>query len=199
MLLNTFISNNFVVGGAGPATYTDDFNRTENPLSNGGTWSKCSFSGNGTLQTVATVAEGVAHANADCIYYVNSPSFAANQKSTITLAINVDVSAGVRISSGGNGYIAYLSNSETIQIYKLTAGSFSQLGTDISVTAFVIGDTLSIGATGTSTTTLTAYRNGSSVGTKTDSSSPITSGQPGIHIFDDSATKIIDQLDATDL
>lgn len=90
-------------------------------------------------------------------------------------------------------------------IYKVVAGSFSQpTGGAGGNGTISVGDVLKLEATGTTTTTLKAYVNGTLIITATDSSSPITSGKPCLwnfqHVNDNPLTlTIFDNFAAGDV
>lgn len=75
----------------------------------------------------------------------------------------------------------------TARIYKYTAGSFVQQGSDVTGFTYNVGDSIGCEATGQSTTTVKGFQNGD-LGTATplititDSSTPILSGSPGIFL-----------------
>lgn len=63
-----------------------------------------------------------------------------------------------------------------IQVFKNTAGStYTQMGADIAHTHPVDGDILQVDISGSGTTTLDLFYNGSSIGSRSDSSTPFTS------------------------
>jgi hypothetical protein len=194
------ISGSATVAGGATATatsagasYSDNFNRTENPLSDGGVWS-IPTDWNGFQADGANAVGLNAGSNME---RVSSPSFAANQKATITLTSSINVSPGVRLDSLGRGYIVYVDSSTVLKIFEVTGtGSYSQIGGNITVTTLVAGDTLSLEATGTSTTTLVVKVNGVQQASEDDSTSPWTSGQPGIQSF---GTTSINAFSAVDL
>lgn len=67
----------------------------------------------------------------------------------------------------------------TFEIYKTTTGTPSIMGASFTA-ALTNGDVVRFQATGGATTTLVVKINGTTVGTRTDSTSPFTSGQFGI-------------------
>jgi hypothetical protein len=178
--------------------FSDDFNRAdETPLSGGGNWN----SGVGPAAAInlnSNAAQGPSGSSG--LARVATPAFANNQKSTITLAATViEVAPAVRIqgSADCSAYIAYLYNDTTVKIFK-TDSSFGsvQIGADYTISAVAAGNTLGISASGKSTTTLEVFRNGVSQGTRTDSSSPYTGGQPGLMIL---SAERVEAFSATDL
>lgn len=79
--------------------------------------------------------------------------------------------------AANTGYFA-VAYATGIQLYKVVADSYSQLGSTYSGT-ISLNDIISLRATGTSPTALTVYQNGVSRITASDSASPITSGGDG--------------------
>ena len=143
----------------GSYTLTDDFGRSENPLSNGGKWTSITASAfwtntNGTL--ICNPSGGDF-----CGAYRNDWLGGSDQCSQLTVLTNY---TGVSVRSHG---------------YTASGGSVSIGGTLWGTyTAEVAGDTLKICAKGT---TITVYKNGSSVFGGTNSAS--SSGYPGIWVF----------------
>lgn len=76
-------------------------------------------------------------------------------------------------SSTGNG------GTKNFLLYKTTTGTPAQIGSTFTA-AVSNGDTIRLEATGGATTTLATKVNGSQIDSRTDSSSPFTSGQVGI-------------------
>lgn len=190
---------------AAGASFTDTFNRAdENPLSGGGNWTTA-ISPGGTIKLVSNKVVGATASNDNFARVTTTAAtFNANQQATITIGGSAiaDISACVRIASTSSiaCYLIYVSNSTTLTMYKVSAaGAFTAQGANFTITAVVAGDTIGISASGSATTTLTVFRNGVSQGTRTDSSSPLTSGQPGLHIFNNNATQTIDSFTAVDL
>jgi len=168
-----------LVHGAIPAS--DSFTRADGAL--GANWNA-----NSTC-TLSIVSNAVRLTGVDdfCIASWAADTFNADQCSQITIPTlsNADsASAGVR-TSGQFG--------STLSMYLLTAdggkGStldkiVSNVGSQIrslAATNFVAGDIIKLCVQGT---TLTAFRNGSTLSTDTDSS--IATGQPSFTIFDSS-------------
>lgn len=190
-------------GGGGSATFQDTFARADaNPMSttasDGNSWSINLSGGYDNPQILGNRAAGVAGGLGVAKARVATPTFAANQRATMTIRSTADIFIGVRCSaSGDDSYEAQLVNSTTVTIYKVSGGSPSAMGANFTITAVASGDTIGLEATGTSTTTITLYRNGVSQGTRTDSTSPHTSGQPCM-VFIANGVEI-EQVDATDV
>lgn len=106
----------------------------------------------------------------------------------------------VRIGSDSSaaGYMLYYSNNTTLEFYKVTDSgsvSYTKLGASVTVSTMST-PTLKLTATGGSTTTLEGFLNGVSIGTRDDSSSPYTTGQPGLHF---NAARSINAFEGADL
>jgi hypothetical protein len=178
--------------GSGAATFSDNFNRTETPLSNGDKWF-VGVDGGVAINTdgsKAVCAGGSGYANA----MVTNLTFSANQKSTITLSTTTLAGPSVRYQSDGKNYTAWLKNTTTIAYYK-SAPSWSNLG-EFVINPLSAGDMVTLSVTGTTTTVLTVYTNGVEVSTMNDTDTPITTGQPGMQIQSEGA---IDAFSAEDL
>lgn len=185
------VTNNSTVSG-GSASFTDNFTRTNaDPMSDpasGGTWTTGSTY-LGTMRILSNKLAGSTGATTK-VARVATPAFAADQRATFTLA-DIGTYQGVLVrsqsASDTSGYYCQLRNDNTtIRVYTYADdgsggfGTYTQLGADITVSAMNIGDTLGFGVVGT---TLTVYRNGVSVATRTDST--FTSGQPAMQIYGD--------------
>lgn len=179
-------------GGGGSASFTDNFTRANaDPMSNpgsGGTWTTGSTY-LGTYRILSNKLAGSAGATSK-VARVATPAFSANQRATLTLA-DIGIFGGVMVrtqsASNTSGYFAQVRNDNTtIQLHKFDDdgaggfGTFTKLGADFTVSAMNIGDTIGLGVVGT---TLTVYVNGSSIGTRTDST--YSSGQPGAQMYGD--------------
>lgn len=117
-----------------------------------------------------------------------------DQVAKVTLDTQV-YPGGVMVRCGGTaggsndtGYFAFMVSGGTIvRIYKRTASTNTQLGSDSATQTFTAGDTIEIRATGTGTVTLTAHKNGgAAIVSTTDSSSPHNTGDPGLYLSDNS-------------
>lgn len=162
----------------GGAAYTDDFNRAdENPI--GAPWAQATGWTNSfkiNSNKITGRAEG-----GTAIYY--NATFSANQYSQTRPANTFGgVLAGpmVRVSSTATtGYVFMRTNTNAGKIAKWVAGTSSDLQTSCSGT-YGTSNIMRLEATGSSTVTLTAKIDGSTVCTVDDSSSTITSGYPGV-------------------
>ena len=176
------------------ATFSDTFDRADSsPMSltssSGGTW-ETGVGGFDGMQIVGNAATGVAGADS-AMSRVVSPTFANNQSSTITFGSGNVKGACVRMSNGGDGYLAFFSTA-TIQLYKTVASSGTQLNVFDLYGSASSGWTLTLEVSGT---TLTVKTNGVQVGTYSDAS--FSSGQPGM--WSGSADGTILEMSATDL
>lgn len=170
-------------------TRTDDFNRTDGAL--GSNWT--TYVGSGcTIVSNAVRANGTGASHGS---YWSADSFGADQFCEVTLTSDLIqslsqnyLSLAVRASGSGgtrNLYQFTVTN-DHYYVSKVVNGT----GTDIVDAAgtFASGDVIRIEVTGTSTTTIKAFKNGTQVGSDvTDSSSPHTSGAPGFEIYNSSA------------
>lgn len=150
---------------------TDNFNRGPDTL--GANWSQ-----NGTATWTISVTNDVSFSGASFAFvWWNADSFPDDQYSqlkTITSSYN---GPACRVDTGGaiTGYSFYTIDSG---IYKWVAGSRSSIGSYSG--SFSNGDTAKVVCTGSSTVTIEVFKNGVSLGSTTDSSSPIASGAAGM-------------------
>lgn len=182
----------------GQALCEDTFNRTNaDPMSTSmsdgvSTWTN----GPGALGNPAIVSNTMNAPGTQRGAVVLSPTYANNQRATITLTTQTGVGAMVRMQSGvASGYLVYLSNSTTLQVYRINdSGSIglTQLGANITISAVTSGDTIGAQVVGT---TITALRNGVAADTRTDAT--YASGQPGVYMGGSGST--IEAFTATDL
>lgn len=168
--------------GSSAADSLDTFNRANtvdtmsNPMSDGvGTWEAVS----GFAQARIASNEARAVGAPTCVNAVNSPAYNNNQWTSITIG-----SAGVTAyqgaicrmdSSTGAGYLLAVANSTTVELYLLPAVTLLDTFTTSSMVA---GDVIRLEASGTSSTTLTFKKNGSTVDSYVHGSSTVTGGQP---------------------
>jgi len=184
-----------------PASFSDDFNRADaDPMSNpasGGTWD----AGPGASGPPKIVSNALASTDGTVrVARVSTPAFSANQACTGIGVSSNGTAVMVRIASDSScsGYMLYFSNLTTLEFYKVTdSGSISLVKMGASVTVGSMSSpTLKLTATGGATTTIEGFLNGSSIGTRDDSSSPYTSGQPGLYF---QAARSINAMEAADL
>lgn len=167
------------------ATYTDTFTRAD--AANLGT-DYAILTGQSAIRIVSNQAAGPAASTEGTQYVLSSVvAFAADQSAEATVSAMGSGSdyagVGVRMS-GGNGYVVITdgaSGAGHTEFGKYTGGTYATLAG--IATTFANGDVLKLGVAGASPAVLTAYKNGVSVGTFSDSTSPITSGQPGLDSF----------------
>jgi len=135
-----------------------------------------------TLQTNSAGAEIAGHWTGD--------TFADNQYAKLTLASASAagvIGPAVRCAAGATAtyygvYSGTVGGAGLTQFFKNVAGTWTQFGSNIFGAA--VNDIYMIDANGT---TLTAYKNGSSIATTTDSA--ITSGSAGVTGFDSNTTR----------
>jgi glycerophosphoryl diester phosphodiesterase len=115
-------------------------------------------------------------------YSVSADVYIASTDSGVSAAVFARAA-----TTATGGYFAALFAGTGLRLYKQNgAGSFSQLGSTVAVT-LVAGTTrnIKIGVSGSATTTIKGYVDGSLLITQTDSSSPHTSaGKAGIRLYD---------------
>lgn len=165
-------------------TKTDPFTTTENPLGAvTGNWTTVTADGLRDFNPGAKASTSAIQDNAS-MYALSIYTFLSDHTAEITYGTigNDDWGGvGVRLATtgGGQGYVAYYRpESSLVSLYLLTAGTVGGSGTfilNITATTFTSGDKLKLGVVGT---TLTVYKNGTSIGTVTDAT--YTTGQPGI-------------------
>jgi len=126
--------------------------------------------------------------------YWNADSFSADQYAQVTLSAltsGIAVGAAVRASAGGNYYGCYLEGT-TYYLFRMNAGSWTQL--DTGTQSFSDGDALRLQVTGTNPCALVMLRNGVQFGSTYNDSdgARLTSGAAGICGYGDSTTPRID-------
>jgi hypothetical protein len=114
-------------------------------------------------------------------------TFTANHYAEVVIGTaNNDGGPAVRCS-GSTAYSVDLTpGSNSYTVYKWSAGSGSAVGSGTTSGAMVNGDTYRLSVTttgGNAVLTVTRNSAASSPATITDSTSPLLSGQPGMHIF----------------
>ena len=172
-----FIASANARAAASLATFSDNFDEGDSsPMdltsSSGGTW-ETGFGGFDSMQIVGNAATGAAGIDSAAAR-VTSPTFPDNQSMTITFGSGNVKGAIVRMSNGGDGYLAFFSTA-TIQLYKTEASSGTLLNVFDLYGSASSGWTLTLEVSGT---TLTVKTNGVQVGTYSDAS--FSSGQPGM-------------------
>lgn len=160
---------------------TDNFNRDDaNPI--GGNWT--TITGVGDIQLSGNACAGTS-ASSDNAAYWNADSFANDQYAQIKkLTTSNDHGPLVR-GATNNCYIAD-TYSTAVDIWKNVAGSWSQVGSSISITLSA-NDVIKLTVT---TTTLEVFQNGISRGTRTDSA--LASGSAGMWAYQNSTSHEMD-------
>lgn len=169
---------------------TDDFNRANGGL--GANWTTDSTAtATPTINTNSFVS-----GTFNVVSYANytGATFANNQYAqALTSSVSGYLGVGCRGDGNGNGYAMLAINSTTIGAYKITNGTRSTLGSLFTV-ASTVNKTMKLTCSGT---TLEAFLDGASIGTRTDSS--YTSGNPFIYSNQSSVTYKLDDFAAGDL
>lgn len=185
------VTNNSTQGIA--CAKTDNFNRTENPLSDSGAWITPTFTNIYTLYTTGTVVQGT-HSSYINMAYRNDCSWSPNQYSQAKYEDYNYVRVLVRVTnptSHINAYEMMLHSHDdcTFNLIKLT-DTESTVVTDAvgGGGTCAAGDLMRLEVSGTTTTHLVMKFKGSSIGTYDDITSPLTTGSPGIAIYDNGAT-----------
>lgn len=188
-----------------PASFTDNFTRANaDPMSDpasGGTWTVGHGAFNAVKISINTCVASAANVSGARVL---TPSFSADQR--------VDVTAGGAINgfgptvrnastSDGDCYVLYADTTTVWSFYKVTdSGTIgvARLGaTYTHGSAVTAGTVVGLSASGTGTVMLEGFIDGVSIGTRTDSSSPYDSGQPGIYI--NGLSKSLTLFEADDL
>ncbi len=180
-------------------TFNDDFNRAD-ASTLGSNW--VTMSGKLDIRIVTNQAAGPSGTSTDGVAYLagSAGTFGADQSAEATVS-GMSGGAnycGVGVRMGAStGYVFItdgVSGITDTEIGKYVGGVYSAL-TGVTTTV-ADGDVIKISVSGTSTAVLTAYKNGVVVGTYSDSSSPHTSGQPGLDSYGSAAR--FDNFSATD-
>ena len=163
----------------------DALNRTENPLSNGGKWSQpLDPGGAATMQDDGTTATSVSGAsNNYSSAYWNVQTFTDSEVyATVATPSGNDWYLMARVTNPGNtstysGYYVYFQNT-TVEIYRVDNNGVTSLNTG-TITTLNGQSNVQLGFSVVGTT-LTAYINGTSVLTTTDST--YSSGYIGMEL-----------------
>jgi len=199
------------LGLNGPNTNSDNFGAQLNPI----WWTPAFTFGTqpvGTFTPFNINATGVGmtcdSATHTCASLWQASTLPANQSAYLSYFIN---SGGggffgvfLRMSTAATGYAAECGGTGSCTINKCVSNSCTTL-TTWSSSAFNNGDYIWMSASGTSSTVLNLYYNCTPSGaggctpvaTATDSSSPITSGQPGFWIADNSSVAYVGNFKTT--
>jgi hypothetical protein len=157
---------------------SDDFNRTEDPLSNGGVWRKIATSGPPGFEANGTVAVPDNAPSAEFHYMVHDATLQNDQWSQATfsnVAANSQIGLMVRWAAfeTNTGYLAVITDGGTTSLLRRLAGETDLLVSDGLDTPS--GATYRFEAVGTA---LTLYRNDVNILSTTDAN--IASGVGGI-------------------
>ena len=164
----------------GLRTGSDNFNRADSS-SLGSQWASGVTAFGGEHQIVSGQVKHSASAGTSSNRYTGT-GYHGNQYSQAQIVGVPDSGGwtGVTVREGnntGNGYLLIAFNNggthQDMNLYRMDAGAYTQIGTWTSV--FNAGDTIRLEVAGS---TLTAYKNGSVLGTATDATYAL--GQPGI-------------------
>ena len=160
------------------AAYTDDYNRSnESPI--GGNWAAWDF-GYGRLELYGNQVRSTDTNPYNVWARRTSEPYSASHYSQMKLTSTPSREVGgpaVRVQVNGseiNGYIFTVMNSTTAAIWVRygASGTWQQVGSNFTGT-FASGDVYKLAINGN---VLTAYRNGVSLGTRTDSNNRVPSG-----------------------
>jgi hypothetical protein len=163
---------------------TDNFNRTNGAL--GANWDTADT--HGCSQTMEIWSNSI---YGDCAYgfgyWIGAGTFSANQyatsKATLISASYMVAGPAVRVNAANDtGYVAYWGGNyaaNTVSISKFVYPSAQAVLVEQCGT-LTVGDLITIEVSGSSTTTIVVKKNGTQLCTVDDSSSPITSGTPGM-------------------
>lgn len=192
------------VAAGGPTELASDaFNRTnETPLASPWVTGTSDGGFNLTSNVVVPVDTG-----SDSSAYYSGPTWTTNQYAQVNITIT---------ATGGNGtgcglslrhstsartyYRAVITNdtSNNLEVGRMSAGSFTSLA--LRTATFASGNTFRIEVTGSSTTTIKVFINGSQSGADiTDSTSPITASDPAGLAYSSTETCSMDNWSAGSL
>lgn len=186
------VSSKIAPSGSTPASASDTFTRADqDPLA--GNWTT-----DGTLNTLKLSGNSVTYHSTTmpCEAHWNAVTFNANQSSQVDTTVTTGGPAVRCSTDGSKNFYGCYSDGSSVRIFKVTGGSVSQ----VASTSGNGGNpcTLKITASGSGTTVLTVYTNGLQALQYSDSSSPFTSGQPGMW-FQDFNSGNLDNWSAADL
>lgn len=131
---------------------------------------------------------------AEAVEYWSADTYNAEHWAECTITTADDGGPAVRCSASGCYYFTGTSGASkncAVWRYK-TGGNWLQIGSSFSVT-FTSSTVIRLEATGTTTTTLKVYADGTLKATVTDSSSPLTSGSAGLHA---AGTSVLDNFNS---
>lgn len=168
-----------MVGGGGTVesggvSVSDDFNRVDGGL--GANWTTISGS---SIPVISFSYVAPSGGGASAAIYTGA-TFSANQKACADLRVEDQAWVLVRGDSGNSYYYLASNNTGAVLLRKRVAGTATTMATysHPGNTA-----TLCLSVSGGATTSLTASINGTPESTINDSSSPLTSGAPGVGVY----------------
>ena len=160
---------------SGGVSVSDNFNRVDGGL--GANWTTITGSYIPTVSFYHVVPSGGGTSSA--IY--TGATFSANQKACADLRVADQAWVLVRGDSGNSYYYLASNNTGSVLLRKRVAGDAA---TTMATYSHPGGTaTLCLSVSGGSTTSLTASINGTPESTINDSSSPLTSGAPGVGVY----------------
>jgi len=171
--------------GEGTGVYVSDSFTGANGAALSGNWTHNSAPDGFWGNFLIWINEATTPSNRTGYAYWSADTFTANHKSCAEIRGTLSTTSGyagvtVRHSTAASTKTNYtlLQINGTYSLIKTVAGTDTSLLT-LTETP-VLNDVICLSATGSSTTTLSATVNGGTAQTYDDSSSPITTGQPGI-------------------
>lgn len=176
---------------------SDDFNYTENPLSNGGAWAKGYVGVAANFRTNGSVAYG-SGVSAKVVSYWAADTFSNDQWSQVSLSTPLSYcGVSLRVTSNGTstgtGYLWVYGTTNVFRMYKFSTSTYTQIGSDYSITSGS-GDTLKLEVSGS---TLTPYHNTVSKATQSDST--YSSGSAGISGYHNTSANGVDNWSGGDM
>ena len=172
------------VGITGPTQIaSDNFNSYSNgdlTTVSGGKWT----AGSGNFDVLShQVQSNYTSTFTNLARWTGAGSFNDNQYSRLTIIAFSgswqSMGPAVRVNSGlSTGYVTYWTGTNTVGLGKLVSGSWTTLNDTCGTV--VVNDVIELDVTGSSTSVLTVKKNGATLCTYSDSSSPITTGTPGL-------------------
>lgn len=174
---------------------TDAFTRAnETPIAS--PWITTGHGGT-SINLVSNTFRGSTASSSNAAWYDGSITWPNDQWSEFTVSAVGGSDGGpmVRVSTAV-GFYAYMVTPEgggVLNLYKISDNSFAVIASSAGSNGYQIGDTIRIEAEGN---VIRVKRNGATVITHTDSTSPIASGRPGGFIY--SNDLILDNFQAGD-
>lgn len=185
------------VSPAWAATYTTTFDDpAENPLSESANWTNGPGDYDPVQKSGGLAGSADSGGGQPTAGVVSSLTPGTDQEATVVLGLFESASQVGRIgpsvrasTTAADSYSCVADdNAPGYRFYKNSQSGGAvvqtQLGVEVTSPAPANGDTIKLTATGTSTTTLECFVNGGSIGTRTDSTAPYTSGTVGFVVTD---------------